>query len=53
MTSYIIGHKKEGADGITIVYRSMWRLTKGKKVEVAMKVLKHECCEKYLKVRLK
>ncbi|KAF2897768.1 hypothetical protein ILUMI_08399 [Ignelater luminosus] len=43
------GHKKEGADGITIVYRSMWRLTKGKKVEVAMKVLKHECCEKYLK----
>lgn len=43
------GQKQEGPEGITIVYRSMWRLTKGKKMEVAMKVLKHDCYEKYLK----
>lgn len=44
------GQKKEGSEGITVVYRSMWKLAKGKKMEVAMKVLKHENCEKYLKV---
>ncbi|KAF5274388.1 hypothetical protein FQA39_LY07268 [Lamprigera yunnana] len=43
------GQKKEGPEGITVVYRSMWCLTKGKKMEVAMKVLKHSYYEKYLK----
>ncbi|KAB0805260.1 hypothetical protein PPYR_02230 [Photinus pyralis] len=43
------GQKKEGKDGITVVYRCMWRLAKGKKIEVAMKVLKHDLYEKYLK----
>lgn len=27
----------------------MWKYTKGKKLEVAMKVLKHESCDQYLK----
>lgn len=43
------GQKKESKDGLTVVYRSMWKLTKGKKLEAAMKVLKHDHCEQYLK----
>lgn len=43
------GQKKEGTVGITIVYRSMWRHAKGKKVEAAMKILKNEHRDKYLK----
>ena len=42
-------HKKEGL-GPTIVYRCVWKPTKGKKVEAAMKTLKTECREKYMKV---
>ena len=45
------GQKKDGSRGITMTYRSMWKITKGKKIEVAMKVLKQEVCEKYSKVR--
>ncbi|XP_018333328.1 tyrosine-protein kinase hopscotch [Agrilus planipennis] len=43
------GHKKLGSEERTMVYRSMWKLTKGKKIEVAMKILKHEYYEEYLK----
>lgn len=43
------GQEKEGSRGLTLVYRSMWKITKGKKIEVAMKVLKQEYMEKYLK----
>jgi hypothetical protein len=28
----------------------VWKLSKGKKIEVAMKTLKEECRDKYLKV---
>ncbi|XP_063222235.1 tyrosine-protein kinase hopscotch [Bacillus rossius redtenbacheri] len=41
--------KKEGKEGITVVYRSVWKVSKGKKVEVAMKILKQENRDKYLK----
>lgn len=44
-----VGMKREGSEGITVVYKCMWRLTKGKKLEVAMKMLKQEHREKYLK----
>jgi hypothetical protein len=33
-----------------MTYRTMWKVTKGKKIEVAMKILKQESCDKYLKV---
>jgi len=42
--------KKEGHGGISLVYRSLWKPSKGKKVEAAMKILKPECTDKYLKV---
>ena len=42
--------KKEGHGGISLVYRSLWKPAKGKKVEVAMKILKPACTDKYLKV---
>lgn len=41
--------KKEGSQGITLIYRGLWRVTKGKKIEVAMKVLKDEFRDKYYK----
>ncbi|XP_069675687.1 tyrosine-protein kinase hopscotch [Periplaneta americana] len=41
--------KKEGKGGMSLVYRSVWKPTKGKKVEAAMKILKQECRDKYLK----
>lgn len=44
--------KKHGSQGITVVHRCMWKITKAKKIEVAMKLLKQECSEKYLKVLL-
>lgn len=34
---------------MTMIYRSMWKVTKGKKIEVGMKILKKESCDKYLK----
>ncbi|XP_044265655.1 tyrosine-protein kinase hopscotch [Tribolium madens] len=43
------GQRKDGSRGITMTYRSMWKVTKGKKIEVTMKVLKQESCDKYLK----
>jgi Janus kinase 2 len=43
------GQKKEGSRGFTMTYRTMWKVTKGKKIEVAMKILKQESCDKYLK----
>lgn len=49
----IVGQKKESSEGITIVYRSMWKVTKGKKVEVAMKILKQDKYDQYLKVSTK
>lgn len=42
-------HKKDGFQGITMVHRSMWKVTKTKKIEVALKILKKESCDKYLK----
>ena len=42
--------KKEGHGGISLVYRSLWKPSKGKKVEAAMKILKPACTNKYLKV---
>lgn len=33
-----------------MVYRSMWKITKDKKIEVAMKILKDESSERFLKV---
>jgi len=41
--------KKEGHGGISLVYRSLWKPSKGKKVEAAMKILKPACTNKYLK----
>ncbi|XP_045460768.1 tyrosine-protein kinase hopscotch isoform X2 [Harmonia axyridis] len=41
--------KKHGSQGITLVHRCMWKITKTKKIEVAMKLLKEDCSEKYLK----
>jgi hypothetical protein len=35
---------------MSVVYRSVWKPLKGKKVEAAMKILKQECRDKYLKV---
>ncbi|XP_074036621.1 tyrosine-protein kinase hopscotch isoform X2 [Leptinotarsa decemlineata] len=48
---YVIeeGQKREGSRGITTVFRSMWKVTKGKKIEVAMKMLKQEYSDRYLK----
>ncbi|KAK9719328.1 Protein tyrosine and serine/threonine kinase [Popillia japonica] len=46
---YSTGQKKTSSEGITIVYRGMWRHTKGKKIEVAMKTLKCDYRDKYLK----
>ncbi|CAH1103307.1 unnamed protein product [Psylliodes chrysocephalus] len=43
------GQKREGSRAITVVFRSMWIITKGKKIEVAMKVLKQDYADKYLK----
>lgn len=45
-----IGQKRQGSRGITEVSRSMWKVTKGKKIEVAMKTLKRDCLDQYLKV---
>ncbi|CAH1999123.1 unnamed protein product [Acanthoscelides obtectus] len=42
-------NKKEGVRGLTVVFRSKWIITKGKKIDVAVKMLKQECSEKYLK----
>ncbi|XP_023312772.1 uncharacterized protein LOC111692874, partial [Anoplophora glabripennis] len=41
--------RKEGFGGKTVVFRSMWKVTKGKKIEVAMKMLKQENPDNYLK----
>nr|CAD7393039.1 unnamed protein product [Timema cristinae] len=41
--------KKEGREGISVVYKSVWKLDRRKKVEVAMKILKQEKRDKYLK----
>ncbi|XP_060536177.1 uncharacterized protein LOC132708084 [Cylas formicarius] len=41
--------KKEGSRGFTVVYKGMWRLTKGKKIEVAIKMLTQDSMETYLK----
>ncbi|XP_044747142.1 tyrosine-protein kinase hopscotch [Coccinella septempunctata] len=41
--------RKHGSQGITLVHRCMWKIEKSKKVEVAMKLLKQDCSEKYLK----
>ncbi|XP_046997738.1 tyrosine-protein kinase hopscotch [Schistocerca americana] len=41
--------KKEGRSGICIVYRTIWKVSKGKKIEVAMKILKQESRDKYIK----
>ncbi|KAJ8947273.1 hypothetical protein NQ318_014169 [Aromia moschata] len=41
--------KKEGSRGITVVFRSMWKVAKGKKIEVAMKMLKEESADHYVK----
>ncbi|CAG9813018.1 unnamed protein product [Phaedon cochleariae] len=43
------GQKREGSKGITAVFRSMWKVTQGKKIEVAMKMLKQEYSDRYLK----
>ncbi|XP_018575344.1 tyrosine-protein kinase hopscotch [Anoplophora glabripennis] len=43
------GQRKEGFGGKTVVFRSMWKVTKGKKIEVAMKMLKQENPDNYLK----
>ncbi|KDR06554.1 Tyrosine-protein kinase hopscotch [Zootermopsis nevadensis] len=40
--------KKEGHGGMSLVYRSVWKPLKGKKVEAAMKVLKQEYRDTYL-----
>ncbi|KAG5896414.1 hypothetical protein JTB14_022497 [Gonioctena quinquepunctata] len=45
----IDGQKREGSRGITVVFRSMWKVTKGKKIEVAMKMVKQEYSDRYLK----
>lgn len=50
MFRYFLGQKKDGSRGITEVSRSMWKVTKGKKIEVAMKTLKRDCMNQYLKV---
>jgi hypothetical protein len=42
--------KKEGPSGTSHIYRSVWKPSKGKKIEVAMKTLKQECRDIYLKV---
>jgi hypothetical protein len=42
--------KKEGRSGTSHVYRSIWKPSKGKKIEAAMKTLKPDCRDKYLKV---
>lgn len=47
---YFTDQKKEGHGGVSLVYRSLWKPSKGKKVEAAMKILKSECTDKYLKV---
>lgn len=44
-----VGQKREGAEGITVVYKCMWKLTKGKKLEVAMKLLKQDAKDRCLK----
>ncbi|CAG9828556.1 unnamed protein product [Diabrotica balteata] len=43
------GQEKEGFSGITLVHRSMWKITKGKKIEVAMKLLKNNYSDRYVK----
>ncbi|GLH06136.1 Tyrosine-protein kinase Abl [Gryllus bimaculatus] len=42
-------HKKESRGGKSVVYRTLWRMGPGKKLEVAMKILKPEYREKHLK----
>lgn len=46
---YVKGQKKEGSRSFTMIYRSMWKLAKGKKIEVAMKILKKEFSDNHLK----
>nr|XP_022913814.1 tyrosine-protein kinase hopscotch [Onthophagus taurus] len=41
--------KKQNEDGVTLIYRCMWKHAKGKKIEVAMKTLKKEHRDKHLK----
>ncbi|XP_017778377.1 PREDICTED: tyrosine-protein kinase hopscotch [Nicrophorus vespilloides] len=41
--------KKEGSEGFTSIYKGMWRHAKGKKMEIAMKILKTEHRERFLK----
>ncbi|KAF5272860.1 hypothetical protein FQR65_LT00456 [Abscondita terminalis] len=43
------GPKKEHPEDITIEHRGIWRLAKGEKIEVAIKSLKDDFHEKYLK----
>ncbi|XP_030744957.1 tyrosine-protein kinase JAK2 isoform X2 [Sitophilus oryzae] len=43
------GQGKEGHRGITLIYRGMWKIARGKKMEVALKLLKQQSLEKYLK----
>ncbi|KAF7271454.1 hypothetical protein GWI33_015675 [Rhynchophorus ferrugineus] len=43
------GQAKEGSKGITLVYRGMWKIARGKKMEVALKALKQQSPEQYLK----
>jgi hypothetical protein len=58
VTTFLIGlivvifsdQKKEGQSGTSHVYRSIWKPSKGKKIEAAMKTLKQDCGDKYLKV---
>lgn len=45
---FFSGQTKEGSRGFTEINKSMWKVTKGKKIEVAMKRLK-SCANDYLK----
>ncbi|KAL3288358.1 hypothetical protein HHI36_002806 [Cryptolaemus montrouzieri] len=49
LTKPLFVQKKDGSQGITLVHRSMWKVTKNKKTEVAMKILKQESCDKHLR----
>ncbi|CAG9764694.1 unnamed protein product [Ceutorhynchus assimilis] len=45
----VIGQRKEGFRKITHVYRGMWKVTRGKKIEIALKFLKQESQERHIK----
>lgn len=46
----ILATEKDGSRGITMTVRVQWKLAKGKKVEAALKKLKPEYSDRYLKV---